>query len=96
MWGDAHADTDWAPASMIALAALVSVPAVSMMSSTMTVRLPFTSPTMFITSLTFAFARRLSMIARSPLRRFAYARARSTPPASGETNTVPSLRRGRR
>ncbi|EXI76561.1 MAG: hypothetical protein AW07_00510 [Candidatus Accumulibacter sp. SK-11] len=46
---------------------------------------PSTSPMMFITSETLAFGRRLSMIARSHSRRFASARARTTPPTSGET-----------
>jgi hypothetical protein len=46
---------------------------------------PFTSPMTFITSETLAFGRRLSMIARSDSSRFASARARTTPPTSGET-----------
>ena len=46
-------------------AALHSVPAVSTMSSMITQVRPSTSPMMFITSATFAFGRRLSMIARS-------------------------------
>src|SRR5580704_12913874 len=49
---------------MMAVAADVNVPAVSMMSSTMIAFLPRTSPTMFMTSLTFGAGRRLSMIAR--------------------------------
>jgi hypothetical protein len=51
---------------------------------------------MFITVATFAFGRRLSMIARSASsRRFAMARARTTPPTSGDTTirlSVPWLR----
>jgi hypothetical protein len=43
------------------------------------------SPMMFITVDTFGRGRRLSMIARSDSRRFASARARTTPPTSGET-----------
>ena len=44
---------------------------------------PLTSPMMFITSATLARGRRLSMIASSESRRFAIARARTTPPTSG-------------
>jgi hypothetical protein len=40
-----------------------------------------------MTSLSLARSRRLSTIARLALRRFENARARSTPPASGETKT---------
>ena len=46
---------------------------------------PSTSPMMFITSDTLAFGRRLSMIARSESSRLAIARARTTPPTSGDT-----------
>jgi hypothetical protein len=53
-----------------AVAALHSVFAVSTMSSMITQVRPSTSPMMFITSATFAFGRRLSMIARSESRRF--------------------------
>ena len=42
-------------------------------------------PTTFITSATLASSRRLSMMARGAFNRLANARARSTPPASGET-----------
>jgi hypothetical protein len=45
---------------------------------------------MFITSDTFGRGRRLSMIARSDSSRFASARARTTPPTSGETTTTSS------
>ncbi len=84
----AQAATLLAPAFMRAPAAFTRVPAVSIMSSRMRQRLPSTSPMMCITSLSFARSRRLSMIASEPCRRFAYARARSTPPASGETSTT--------
>ena len=43
---------------------------------------------MFMTSLTLGAGRRLSMMARLAPRRFEYARARSTPPASGDTITA--------
>ena len=45
------------------LAALVMVPAVSIMSSTSTATLPFTSPIRFMTSLTLCALRRLSTMA---------------------------------
>ncbi len=57
------------------------------MSSMMMQSLPLTSPMRFMTSLTLARSRRLSMMASEAPRRFEYARARSTPPASGETKT---------
>ena len=80
-----YATTLRAPCSFSAVAALQSVFAVSTMSSMITQVRPSTSPMMFITSATFAFGRRLSMIARSESSRFAIARARTTPPTSGET-----------
>ena len=43
---------------------------------------------MFITSETLAFWRRLSMMASSQSSRLASARARTTPPTSGETTMV--------
>ena len=62
--------TEAAPLSITALAALVRVPAVSMMSSTMMAFLPLTSPTMFMTSVTLGAERRLSMMAmEAPPRR---------------------------
>ena len=64
-----------------------SVFAVSTMSSMITQVRPLTSPMMFITVATFGRGRRLSMIARSASSRFASARARTTPPTSGETTT---------
>ena len=56
------------------------------MSSTSTQTLSLTSPMMFITVDSFGRGRRLSMIARSASSsRFAIARARTTPPTSGDT-----------
>ena len=55
-----------------------------MSSCRMQVR-PATSPITFITSAVPSSERRLSMIASSASSRFAYARARSAPPASGDT-----------
>ena len=52
MGGAGHAPR-CAPASMTAVAALHSVPAVSTMSSTMMASVPFTSPMMCMTSATF-------------------------------------------
>ena len=80
-----YAITFLAPFSFNAVAALHSVFAVSTMSSMITQVRPSTSPMMFITSESFARGRRLSMIARSESSRFAMARARTTPPTSGET-----------
>src|SRR5262245_48518552 len=85
----AQADTLAAPFARSASAPFTNVPPVSMRSSTSTQFLPSTSPTTFITSATFASSRRLSMIARGEFNRFAKARARSTPPASGETTVSP-------
>ena len=82
-----YATTFFAPCSFSAVAALHSVFAVSTMSSMITHVRPSTSPMMFITSATFALGRRLSMIARSESRRFAIARARTTPPTSGDTTS---------
>src|ERR1039458_6009140 len=73
------------PASRSAMTVLISVPAVSMMSSTTTTLRSLTSPMTCRTSTSFFPFRRLSTIARPAPRRFANARARSTPPASGET-----------
>ena len=74
-----------APASISASAPFTSVPAVSIRSSTIMQFRPRTSPMIFITSATFACSRRLSIMASGALRRLAKARARSTPPASGDT-----------
>src|SRR6185369_16133075 len=82
-----YATTRTAPCSFNAFAASQSVFAVSTMSSMITHVRPFTSPMMFITVATFGRGRRLSMIARSLSSRFAIARARTTPPTSGDTTT---------
>ncbi|MOA53813.1 hypothetical protein D3C78_1773270 [compost metagenome] len=74
-----------APCFFSAVAAWHRVPAVSTMSSTRMQVRPSTSPMMCITSDWLAFGRRLSMIARSTPRLLATARARTTPPMSGET-----------
>ena len=59
------------------------------MSSMSTQVLPATSPMMFITFDSFGRGRRLSMIARSASSsRFASARARTTPPTSGDTTIM--------
>ena len=76
-----------APSRLSASAACTSVPAVSIMSSMMIASLPLTSPMMYMTTATFGPSRRLSMMARPAWSRLAMARARSTPPASGETTT---------
>ena len=63
-------------------------PAVSIMSSTRTATLSFTSPIRFMTSLMLCALRRLSTIASgASFSFFANARARATPPTSGETTT---------
>ena len=78
-----------APSAFSAAAAWHSVPAVSTMSSTSTQILPSTSPMMFITLDSLGRGRRLSMIARSASSsRWARARARTTPPTSGETTMI--------
>jgi len=82
-----YASTRVAPCSFSASEARHSVFAVSTMSSMITQVRPSTSPMMFITSDTFGRGRRLSMIARSASSRFASARARTTPPTSGDTTT---------
>ena len=79
------ASTRLAPLSMSAFAPFWIVPAVSMMSSAMMQTRPCTSPTTFITSAVPSSERRLSITANSASSRLAYARARSAPPASGET-----------
>ena len=81
----AHASTRSAPESISACAAFWIVPAVSMMSSAITQVRPPTSPITFITSAVPSSLRRLSITASSASSRFAYARARSAPPASGAT-----------
>jgi hypothetical protein len=58
------------------------------MSSTSTATLPRTSPIRFITSLTLCADRRLSTMASGASFSFlAKARARATPPTSGDTTT---------
>ncbi len=76
--------TSLAPAPMSASVASRSVPAVSTISSTMKATLSLTSPMMCMALATLASSRRLSMMARGVPSRLAKARARSTPPASGE------------
>mmetsp|Transcript_13665 Transcript_13665/g.38485 ORF Transcript_13665/g.38485 Transcript_13665/m.38485 type:complete len:288 (-) Transcript_13665:535-1398(-) len=84
----AQAMTPLAPWSTRTSAPLVIVPAVSIMSSTITHILPLTSPMMFITSATLCEALLLSMMARgASFRSLAKARALATPPTSGETTT---------
>ncbi len=82
---DAQANTEVAPFSTNAAAVLTSVPAVSIKSSMIKHVRPFTSPITCITSATFISTRRLSTMARAASTFFAKNRARSTPPASGET-----------
>ena len=84
-----YARTLTAPASIIACAALHSVPPESTMSSTRIACLSFTSPIKFINSALPASGRILSTIAISPLNMSANFLARTAPPASGDTNTVP-------
>ena len=86
----AQARTLLAPCLSNASVAFTSVPAVSIKSSTIRQCCPLTSPMMCITSATFTSVRRLSMIASGESMRLANARARSTPPASGETTVNPS------
>ena len=74
-----------APLSTRACAALQSVPPPSIMSSKRMQRRPETSPMTLATSLFPGPERRLSTIASSALSRLATARARTTPPTSGET-----------
>jgi ribose-phosphate pyrophosphokinase len=62
-------------------------PAVSIMSSMITQLRPSMSPMTCITSATLAAGRRLSMMARSQPSCLASARARTTPPTSGDTTT---------
>ena len=64
-----------------------SVPAVSIMSSMMTQLRDSMSPITCITSDTLARGRRLSMMASSQPSCLARARARTTPPTSGDTTT---------
>mmetsp|Transcript_39461 Transcript_39461/g.85895 ORF Transcript_39461/g.85895 Transcript_39461/m.85895 type:complete len:261 (-) Transcript_39461:1065-1847(-) len=84
----AHAITALAPFSLRRRAPPVRVPAVSIMSSIIIAILPSTSPIRFITSASLWACRRLSMMARGASLSFlAKARARPTPPTSGDTTT---------
>ena len=85
-----QANTSFAPLAISASAATVIVPAVSIISSIRIAVLPLTSPTMLITSATFGFGRRLSMIAIGAFIRSAIFLARVTPPWSGDTMTSSS------
>src|SRR5437763_5327387 len=76
-----------APASWTAWAAALSVPAVSMMSSTSTAVLPLTSPMMYPISATCWAGRSLLRIARSAPIREAKCLFSFTRPASGATTT---------
>ena len=76
-----------APSRCTAVTACTSVPAVSIMSSITTASCPSTSPMRFMATAAPGLSRRLSMMARPAFSRLAIARARSTPPASGETST---------
>ena len=76
-----------APKSIILSAALQIVPAESMISSRIIQSFPFTSPMIFITSLSPALGLLLSTIAIEAPILFAIALALTTPPISGETAT---------
>ena len=82
-----QAYTSFAPWSASACAPWQMVPAVSIMSSTIRHFLPSMSPMMFMTSMTFALGRRLSMIAIGQLSLDATFLARDTLPISGDTTT---------
>ena len=62
----------------------------SIISSIKIAFLPFTSPIIFITSDTLAFALLLSIIASGVCNQFANPLALFTPPTSGDTTTVSS------
>ena len=80
-----QAYTALAPFSISACATFTSVPAVSIRSSMIRQVRPWTSPITCITSATFISTRRLSTMASAASIFLAKKRARSTPPASGET-----------
>lgn len=82
-----QASTSIAPLSISALAAFVMVPAVSIISSSRITFLPLMSPMIFITSLTFAFGLRLSIIAIGIFSFSANFLTLVTLPRSGETAT---------
>ena len=90
----AQQSTRAAPLRRSSLAPWQIVPPVSIMSSISTAVLPATSPITVRLSATLWAARRLSMIARGASCIFlAKARARATPPTSGDTTTTsPRLR----
>mmetsp|Transcript_10693 Transcript_10693/g.43828 ORF Transcript_10693/g.43828 Transcript_10693/m.43828 type:complete len:216 (+) Transcript_10693:1575-2222(+) len=82
----ARAYTSLAPSSISREAAFVRVPAVSIMSSTITHVLPSTSPTSCISDTWLAACLRLRMVTMLLLpMRSATRLARVTPPASGDT-----------
>ena len=81
------ARTESAPLSIIRSAALASVPAVSMMSSTMITFLPLTSPMMVISATSLAFSRYLWQMTIGTPRKWLYLLARLLPPMSGEAMT---------
>src|SRR5690606_42074580 len=82
-----YAYTAPAPRSFRAWAALHSVPAVSTMSSMMMQVRPSTSPMTFMTSDTLARGRREAVMDWPASSCLASARARTTPPMSGDTTT---------
>ena len=83
-----YAEADFAPADINASAALVSVPAVSTISSMRIQSLFFTSPIIFYTSETLAFSLLLSTIAKFMSSLLAIYLALTTPPTSGEVIMV--------
>ncbi len=85
---DARALTLFAPCSIIRLAALQMVPAVSIMSSMSTTFLSFTSPMMVMLATTLALARCLWHNTSGASKYFAYELARFAPPTSGEAITI--------
>ena len=82
-----YASTISAPSLDNACAALINVPPVSTISSTIIHCFPLTLPMTFIASDSLALSRLLSIIAISQFNTFASDLARGTPPASGETIT---------
>src|ERR1017187_4483269 len=76
-----------APLRLISSAAIVSVPAVSVKSSTSNTSLPRISPITAMDSTSVALLRRLATIARPPPNTCEYAYAIFNPPMSGLTTT---------
>ena len=74
--------------ALMAPAAIHSVPAVSIISSTMTTSRPSTSPMMFITSETFALGRRLSTMASGTSKPFGKATGAGHAAQSGLTTVT--------